>query len=147
MRARDTCRGECGFWVPFVGLLLYRLHGIPRDEFREFPPGTTFGNSRDEFQEFRNTAGDLSRQNLKSPIQALSSSGWKTRLSRKVQLLTPRGGKPWPFSRKASFARRRADPTPDLSQTLAGDPAGANGASNGGIRAEFRPSLGFWGFL
>ena len=111
--------------------------GSSRDEFWEFPG---------RFRQFRNTAGEISRQNLKSPIQALSSSGWKTRLPRKVQLLTPRGGKPWPLLRRAIFARRRADPNPDLSQTLAGDPAGANGASNGGIRAEIRPSLGFLGF-
>ena len=57
------------------------------------------------------------------------------------------GGEPWPFLPRSTFARRRADPNPDLSQTLAGDRAGANGASYGGIRAEIRVSLGFLGFL
>ena len=59
----------------------------------------------------------------------------------------PSAGKLWPFSRRGIFANRRADPTADLSQTFAGDPAGANGASNGGIRAEIRTSLGFLGCL
>ena len=51
-------------------------------------PGTGFGSSRDEFREFpgrkSDSAGDISRQSLKTPIQTLSSAGWKTRLPRRV---------------------------------------------------------------
>ena len=44
VRARDTCRGECGFGPLLVGLLctgsmgsLGKRFGSSRDDFREFP--------------------------------------------------------------------------------------------------------------
>ena len=126
------------FWVPFVGLLLSRL---------QESIGTNFGSPGDEFREFPGRVSGFLRQCRRSqpaepetPNSGSKFFGMENPAPAESAAFNAAGGKPWPFSRKASFARRRADPSPDLSQTLAGDPAGANGASNGGICAEIRPS-------
>ena len=120
----------------------------------ENPSDCALVSSRDEFWEFPGRVSGVPKHRRRSqpaePEKPNSGSkffGMENPAPAESTAFNAAGGKPWPFSRKASFARRRADPTPDLSQTLAGDPAGANGASNGGIRAEIRPSLGFWGLL
>ena len=153
MRARDICRGECVFRVPCVGLLLFWLQeplgahfGTPWAAFRDSSTrvsvrATGRPSGRPETRPAVSAGGDQS-----GPNSSPNLFGKENPAPAENTTFNAAGGKPWPFSRKASFARRRADPSPDLSQTLAGDPAGANGASNGGIRAEIRPSLGFLGF-
>ena len=154
VRARDTCRGECVFPAPCVGLLVWWLQEPLVEHFRS--PWPVFRDSfrgvsvrasgrpsgRPEIRPALSAGGDQSGRNSSPDL-----FGEENLLPAESIVFNAAGGEPWPLLPRNTFARRRADPNPDLSQTLAGDRAGANGASNGGIRAEIRPSLGFLGFL
>ena len=115
------------------------ISGLPQGSF-----GRASGrlSGRPEIRPALSAGGDQSGRNSSPDL-----FGEENLLPAESIVFNAAGGEPWPLLPRNTFARRRADPNPDLSQTLAGDRAGANGASNGGIRAEIRPSLGFLGFL
>ena len=107
--------------------------------------GTLLGSSRDEFREFPGRVSGFLKQCRRSqpaepetPNSGSKFFGMENPAPAESTVFNAAGGKPWPFSRKASFARRRAVSSPDSVCRVRADSESAFGVPFGGVLVENR---------
>ena len=126
----------CLFWFPFWASCCVGDRN---------PSDSALVSSRDEFREFPGRVSGILKHRRRSqpaepenPNSGSKFFGMENPAPAESTVFNAAGGKPWPFSRKASLARRRAVSSPDSVCRVRADSESAFGVPFGGVLVENR---------